>query len=154
MKIILLLLFPFYSLAFNPESAEREGLLYFQKFDVQDQDNIVIVSEDKGQLLLGLFDQEKKKLFSFTMAATEFFHRAEVTSINKYEGNILITLWNKGVHGKQLFIHDLKSGKELLHVTSSFTLDYRISADNISIDWTGDMQKNQTPKKEKTIWPK
>ncbi len=152
--LFILAIISFNSFAFTPEMADKEGLLYFQKFDVQDADNTVIVEEDKGQLGLSVYSQDKKKLFSFSMASTEFFQSAQVVSVNKYSANTLLTIWNKGAHGKQLLIHDLTTGKELLHIKSSFTLDYLVSADDVTINWTGDMQKDPTPKKEKTIWPK
>lgn len=155
MKFVLIILtIALNSYAFTPTDADKAGLIYFHQYDLNDSNINIIVEVDKGEQYFNLYDDKNKKIINFPMAQTEAFNKTEVTAINKYDGNIILSLWNKGAHGKQLFIHDIKSGKELLHIKSSYTLDYSIGVDHITVNWTGDMLKNNTPKKEQTIWPK
>ncbi len=79
----------------------------------------------------------------------KILHRASLTqgflSLEKLTGfqeSYVATIWQKGAHGQSVFVHDLKTGKEVWRIHSSWPVKVETAPGSLSVEYTLDADKN------------
>lgn len=110
------------------EQVDSMGLINYQKVSLLDDPYSLLVFNTQGGQVIELYN-DKKKVYSRSLSLlTDSFISVFFRVFDDAQAPFAILKLQKGVHGEQLVVINLESGKEVFHDSSVWPLELQISS--------------------------
>jgi|GEM_PF-6766258 len=136
------------------------GVHHFQKYapDSAEVAWNILVYQEESELFLKVSNAESgEELLNYAneFGISDAFISARVLTLTAYKNPVLLTLWNRGIHGERIVLFDpsLKTEKILLNETSAWPADIRFREDKIIVNLGRDMRAGKKGPEAILVWP-
>lgn len=116
---------------------ELKGVDYLRSVELGDGEHKwkLIAHRYQGEVRFSVFDQDRSELI-FHHAEPDIsnrFIREAIAELPQYPSPLIVSTWQRGVHGEQFILIDLLKGTVIYRVTSAWPLTTKICDDRILI---------------------